>query len=69
METEPIEPRRLIERVVAGETAEHPGLVISLEADAYLPIVAGEATYVEQVDAQPALERREVLAARHRRSR
>ena len=48
-ETEPIEPRRLMERIVAGETPEHPGRVISLEADAYLPIVAGDATYVEQV--------------------
>jgi PAS domain S-box-containing protein len=49
VETEPIEPRRLIERIVTWEAAEHPGIVIGLEVDPYLPIVAGEATYVEQV--------------------
>ncbi len=49
VETEPIEPRRLIERVVTWETAEHPSIVISLEVAPRLPIVAGEATYVEQV--------------------
>jgi PAS domain S-box-containing protein len=49
VETEPIEPRRLIERVVTWETAEHPSIAISLEVQPQLPIVAGEATYVEQV--------------------
>ena len=49
VETEPIEARRLIERIVAWETAEHPSIVIGLEVEPYLPIVAGEATYVEQV--------------------
>jgi PAS domain S-box-containing protein len=49
VETEPIEPRRLIERVVKWETAEHPSIAISLEVAPGLPIVAGEATYVEQV--------------------
>jgi PAS domain S-box-containing protein len=49
VETEPIEPRRLIERVVTWETAEHPSIAISLEVASRLPIVAGEATYVEQV--------------------
>lgn len=49
VDTEPIEPRRLIERIVAWETGEHPGIVISLEIEPYLPIVAGEDTYVEQV--------------------
>jgi PAS domain S-box-containing protein len=49
VETEPIEPRRLIERIVAWEIGEHPSVVIGLEVESYLPIVAGEATYVEQV--------------------
>jgi PAS domain S-box-containing protein len=49
VETEPIEPRRLIERIVAWETGEHPSIVIGLEVEPHLPIVAGEATYVEQV--------------------
>lgn len=49
VESEPIEPRRLIERIVAWETAEHPSIVIGLEVEPWLPIVAGEATYVEQV--------------------
>jgi PAS domain S-box-containing protein len=49
VETEPIEPRRLIERIVAWAAAEHPGIVIGLEAGPFLPIVAGEATYVEQI--------------------
>jgi PAS domain S-box-containing protein len=49
VETEPIEPRRLIERIVAWATGEHPSVVIGLEVEPYLPIVAGEATYVEQV--------------------
>jgi signal transduction histidine kinase len=49
VETEPIEPRRLIERIISWEAAEHPGIVISLDVEPYLPIVSGEATYVEQV--------------------
>jgi signal transduction histidine kinase len=49
VETEPVEPRRLIERIVAWGMAEHPSIVIGLEVEPYLPIVAGEATYVEQV--------------------
>jgi PAS domain S-box-containing protein len=49
VETEPVEPRRLIERVVTWETAEHPSIDVSLEVAPELPIVSGEATYVEQV--------------------
>jgi PAS domain S-box-containing protein len=49
VEAEPIELRRLIERIVAWEAAELPSIVISLHLEPYLPIVAGEATYVEQI--------------------
>jgi signal transduction histidine kinase len=49
VEAEPIELRRLIERIVAWEAAELPSLVISLDLEPYLPIVGGEATYVEQI--------------------
>jgi PAS domain S-box-containing protein len=49
VETEPIEPRRLIERIVTWAAAEHPDIVIGLEVGRHLPVVAGEATYVEQI--------------------
>jgi K+-sensing histidine kinase KdpD len=49
VETEPLEPRRLIERIVAAEAAELPTIDIRLEVDPVLPIVAGDATYVEQI--------------------
>ena len=49
VEAEPLEPRRLLERVVAAEAPELPSIRVSLDLEPHLPIVAGEATYVEQV--------------------
>ncbi|HKZ92281.1 MAG TPA: PAS domain-containing protein, partial [Candidatus Limnocylindrales bacterium] len=49
VDAEPIELRRLIERVVAWQAAELPSIAISVDLEPYVPIVAGEATYVEQV--------------------
>ncbi|MBA2702125.1 MAG: PAS domain-containing protein [Chloroflexi bacterium] len=49
VEAEPLEPRRLIERIVAHEAAQLPSLDILLEIEPDLPIVAGEDTYVEQI--------------------
>ena len=49
VEAEPLEPRRLMERIVAAEAPELPSIRISLDLEPHLPIVAGEATYVEQV--------------------
>ena len=49
VEAEPIEPRRLLERIVAWGSAELPSIEISLDLEPYLPIVAGEVTYVEQI--------------------
>jgi K+-sensing histidine kinase KdpD len=49
VELEPLEVRRLLQRVVIHEAAELPSLRLELEAPAGLPIVAGDATYVEQV--------------------
>lgn len=49
VDAEPLEPRRLLERVVAHEAVELPSIDIDLQVDADLPIVAGEATYVDQI--------------------
>lgn len=49
VDAEPLEPRRLLERVVAHEAVELPSIDIELDVDIDLPIVAGEATYVEQI--------------------
>jgi K+-sensing histidine kinase KdpD len=49
IDPEPIEPRRLIERVVAHESAELPTLRISAVIEPDLPVVAGEDTYIEQI--------------------
>ena len=49
VEAEPLEPRRILERVVRQMTAELPSVRIVLEASPSLPIVSGEATYVEQI--------------------
>jgi signal transduction histidine kinase len=49
VDAEPLEPRRLIERIVAHEAAELPTIDIQLDCELNLPIVAGEATYVEQI--------------------
>ena len=48
-EAEPLELRRLLERIVAHEAAELPSIRIELRLEPGLPIVAGEDTYVEQV--------------------
>jgi K+-sensing histidine kinase KdpD len=49
VELEPLEIRRLLQRVVVHEAGELPSLRLELDAPAGLPIVAGDATYVEQV--------------------
>ena len=49
VETEPLELRRLLERIVASETVELPTIDLQLVMPPDLPIVAGEATYVEQI--------------------
>jgi PAS domain S-box-containing protein len=49
VEAEPIEPRRLLERLVANEAAELPSITVATDLEPDLPIVAGEATYVEQI--------------------
>jgi PAS domain S-box-containing protein len=49
VEAEPLQPRRLLDRVVAQMTAELPSVRISLDAPTSLPIVSGEATYIEQI--------------------
>ncbi len=49
VEAEPLEPRRILDRVVKQMTAELPSVRIVLDAPESLPIVSGEATYVEQI--------------------
>jgi PAS domain S-box-containing protein len=49
IEAEPLEPRRLLERIVAHEARELPSITVTTELERDLPIVAGEATYVEQI--------------------
>jgi PAS domain S-box-containing protein len=49
IDAEPLQPRRLLENVVAHEGAELPSIEIELTLDPDLPIVAGEQTYVEQI--------------------
>jgi len=49
VEPEPLEPRRLLERVIAQMRDELPSVRITLEAPHGLPIVSGEITYVEQI--------------------
>lgn len=49
VDPEPLEPRRLIDRIVSQETAELPTLRITASIEPDLPVVAGEETYVEQV--------------------
>jgi PAS domain S-box-containing protein len=49
VEMEPMEPRKLLGRIVAWLQAAYPSLDLELELDPHLPIVAGEASYVEQV--------------------
>ena len=49
VEAEPLELRRLLERIAGHEAVELPSIDIVLELADDLPIVAGEATYVEQI--------------------
>ncbi len=49
IESEPLEPRRLLGRVIAREAARLPSITIDAELAPGLPIVAGEDTYVEQI--------------------
>ena len=49
VEAEPLEPRRLLERIAAHESVELPTIDLVLDLADDLPIVAGEATYVEQI--------------------
>ncbi|HET8784056.1 MAG TPA: ATP-binding protein, partial [Candidatus Limnocylindrales bacterium] len=49
VEAEPIEPRRLLERIVAHEARELPSITVQTDLEPDLPIVAGESTYVEQI--------------------
>ncbi len=46
---EPLEPRRLLERIARHEALDLPSIRIDLQLEPDLPIVAGEATYVEQI--------------------
>jgi PAS domain S-box-containing protein len=49
VDAEPLQPRRLIERIVAHEAPELPSLHIETRLRPDLPVVAGEGTYVEQI--------------------
>ena len=49
VEAEPLEARRLLERIVAHESLELPSITVATDLDRDLPIVAGESTYVEQI--------------------
>lgn len=49
VESEPLHLGRLLERIVARERTELPTLRIRLEMSPVLPVVLGEATYVEQI--------------------
>jgi PAS domain S-box-containing protein len=49
VEAEPLEARRLLERLVAHESVELPSITVTTDLERDLPIVAGEATYVEQI--------------------
>jgi PAS domain S-box-containing protein len=49
VDAEPLNVQRLVERVVKGIGPELPSIQISVAIDTDLPIVSGEATYVEQV--------------------
>ncbi len=48
-DNEPLETRRLLERVVAHQASDLRSIRIQLRLAPDLPIVAGEATYVEQI--------------------
>src|SRR5205814_2033172 len=46
---EPVLLRRVLQQVAASESAHWPGVRISLSAEVDLPLVVGDATYVEQL--------------------
>lgn len=49
VDAEPLHLRRLVEQVVVHAAASLPSIHVSLELPAELPIVSGEASYVEQI--------------------
>ncbi len=49
IDAEPLQPRRLLERIVAHESPELPSIQIETRLAPDLPVVAGEGTYVEQI--------------------
>jgi signal transduction histidine kinase len=49
VDPEPLEPRRLLERAVAHEARELTSITVETDLEPDLPIVAGEATYIEQI--------------------
>ncbi len=49
VESEPLQLGRLLERVVTQMASELPSVNITLRASESLPVVSGEATYVEQI--------------------
>lgn len=49
VDAEPLELRRLLEGIIAHEASQLPTIDIETELDDELPIVGGEATYVEQI--------------------
>jgi len=49
VDAEPLQPRRLLERIVAHEAPELPSIQVETRLESDLPVVAGEATYVEQI--------------------
>lgn len=48
-DAEPIQLQRVLERVVAEAASELPSIHVTLEMQPDLPIVSGEATYIEQI--------------------
>lgn len=49
VDAEPLQPRRILERIVATAATELPSLTVRLDAPRDLPVVIGELTYVEQI--------------------
>jgi PAS domain S-box-containing protein len=49
IETEPLQPRRLLELVVGHEAAELPSIRVESRIEPDLPVVSGDPTYVQQI--------------------
>jgi PAS domain S-box-containing protein len=49
VETEPLQPRRLLETLVAHEAPELPSIRVETVLEPDLPVVGGDPTYVEQI--------------------